>query len=60
LPLLIATDVDGRLLDHRSYAFEEARDALQAIGRRGCCVGPLDIAVLPVLRATLDEIAKRP
>jgi mannosyl-3-phosphoglycerate phosphatase len=34
-PLLIATDVDGSLLDEQSYSFEPARPALLALERAG-------------------------
>ncbi len=34
-PLLIFTDLDGTLLDHETYSFEPAQDALQEVGRRG-------------------------
>lgn len=33
--LLIFTDLDGTLLDHETYSFDPARDALQEIERRG-------------------------
>mgnify|MGYP000626872641 CR=1 FL=1 len=33
-PLVVATDLDGTLLDHDSYAFACARPALQALRRR--------------------------
>ena len=33
--LLIFTDLDGTLLDHETYSFDPAQDALQEIDRRG-------------------------
>ena len=47
----IFTDLDGTLLDARTYAFEEARPALRAIAERG-------LPLVPVTTKTVAEILR--
>lgn len=48
-PLLVYTDLDGTLLDHDSYSFDEARPALQRLQQ-------LSVPVIPVTSKTLAEL----
>lgn len=52
--LLIATDLDGTLLDHETYSFAPARPALDALQRRGARL----VLVSSKTRAEMEPLAR--
>jgi mannosyl-3-phosphoglycerate phosphatase len=53
--LLVATDLDGTLLDERTHSYEPARPALAALARAGACL----VLASSKTRAEMEPLARR-